>query len=336
MATPTEVPPKPTKPPTVHLKGVRRTPPRTLKGDLRKLRNKAADTRRKWVDGRAAAEEKKKEVRKKAQFTLGPVRDRAVEEGRIAGEAMKPIQKAVVTARVVLSRKNRKTKPYVDAFFVAFALSWALSPQMLLAAYDRIVLMAGRPLIAPARDASVLEAGRGTDWGILHGPGRWVRDTVRMAYETGQMGALVWAAVLGMLPMIILGIRNGAATYLSGFTYQGKLGQEAVRRLTQAAYAVPVVYLVGVAYPNLTEGLFGATWTLAWWQVWVTALVCVAYYSTMWALDRIERIHQERQMLSEEERDKLGNMRPDFFHILLMIPVASLFGALLHAPGAAW
>lgn len=320
MATSTGVPPKPKKAPTVHLKGASRKPPRTLKSDLRKLKEKANSARSKWVEGREAAKSKEAEVRKDAAEILEPVKERVAEEKKLAGEVVEPVLKVIGSMRGVLDPKNGRTKPYVTSFLLSSALSWVAGPQLFVAAYDRIVLLSGRTLISPAHDASVLAAGQGSEWGIMNGPGRWFRDTLAMAGETNQMGSLIWAVIIGLLPMLILSIRNISTGYLSQATHVSRLGGFALRWLNRLPYLVPLVFLTGVAYPDQVTAMFGSPWVLELWLIWIAGLFCIAYYFTMWVFDRVEK------------RLPLGAT-----HILLMMPLASIVtGFLLNAPDAAW
>lgn len=337
MATSTGIPPRPKKAPTVHLKGASRKEPRTLKSDLRKLKEKASTAREKWAEGRKASAEKTESVRKEAAEILAPAKEKVSEEKKLAGEVMKPVYKAIEVVKTGLSPENGKTRPYVTSFLFSSVLCWVGGPQILVALYDRAVLLTGRTLVAPARDAATLAAGEGAEWGILHGPGRWFRDTVGMAYETGRMGSLIWAAILGLMPMIILGIRNMSVNHLAQSTYQGRMSALTIRWMTRAAYLVPVLFFVGVSYPEQVTWMFGEPWTLEWWQIWVAALFCTAYYFTMWVFDRIERLHRSMAEMSEEEKEKARALGPGLFHVILVTPLASIVtGALLYAPGAAW
>jgi hypothetical protein len=305
VATPVEVPPKPTHAPDVHLKGdgSHRKPSRTLKGDIAKLQRKVSAARTKWGDGRKAATDKKEDVREEARAILTPVKEKVGEEKVLAGEAMKPVYKAIGAIKNGLDPANGRTRPYVTSFMISSVVSWVVGPQILVAAYERIRFHTSN-----------------TNWGILHGPGRWFRDTVGMAVRTGQTGTLIWSIVLGLAPMILLGARNATAGYLAQGTYQGRLTMLGIRWLTRSAYLVPIVYLVGIAYPGIVTWLFGSPWTLHWWQLWVMGLFCTAYYCTMWVFDRVEK-----------------GLGLGYFHVLLMVPLASIVtGALLYAPGAAW
>lgn len=299
----TVIPPKPDRDPDVHLRGPRHRKPRTLKGDLAKMGGKAASVHSRWSSGKSAAEAKKEKVRDEGKEVLKPVKDTIEREKKLAAEVMKPVYKAIGTVRTNLDPANGKTRPYVTSFMISSIASWLVGPQILVAAYERV------------RFGSAT-----TDWGFLMGPGRWFRDTVGMAHETGQMSALVWAAVLGLMPMIILGIRNMGAGHVAQGTYQGRMAGLGIKWLTRAAYLIPVLYLVGISYPGLVTWLFGSPWTMHWWQVWVMALFCLAYYCTMWVFDRVEK-----------------GLGLGYFHVLLMMPVASIVtGAVLYAPGAAW
>lgn len=320
MATPLNAPPKPTRDPDVHLKGQgKRKPPRTLKGDIQSLAKKASSVRAKWSDGREVAQ-KKKEVRKEAEEVLAPVRKKVAEEKALAGETVKPVAKVVATMGKVLDPSQGKTRPYVTSFGISCVLAWAVSPQILVAAYERIRFGTGT-----------------TSWGILHGPGRWFRDTVRMAAETGQMVGLIAAICVGLAPMFLFTVRNAVSSYLANAPYKGKMGALAIRWLARAPYVIPVVYLVGVPYPGLVTPVFGSPWRLEWWHFYVAGLFCLAYYCTMWVLDRIERFNRERLVMSDEQRAEARKMGPGLFHAVLMIPLASIIsGALLHTPGAAW
>lgn len=305
MATPVQAPPKPTREPDVHLKGKRgaHKRPRTLKGDIRAVRGKVSAGVTKWSEGRKAGAQKRNEVRKQAKEILEPAKQKVSEEKALASEVLKPVQAALGVVREGLDTQGGTTRPAVTSFMISSAASWVVGPQILLASYERIRFHTST-----------------TSWGVLHGPGRWFRDTVGMAYETDQMPSLVWAIVIGILPMLILNLRNVAASHVGASPYQSSFARKNVRRLSMASPLVIVLYFTGISYPGWTESWFGVTWTLAWWQFWVMCLFCTAWYCTMWVFDRIEK-HLE-----------LG-----FFHALLMVPLASIVtGVLLYAPGAAW
>ena len=304
MAT-TEIPPKPTRDPDVHLKdgSGRRKAPRTLKGDLGKLRGKVSAAVAKVGDGRKSAEEKKGEVREQAKEVLKPVSEKVDEEKKLVGEVMKPVYRAVGAVKAGLDPANGTTRPYVTSFGISAVVSWVLSPQILVAAYERIRFHTST-----------------TGWGILHGPGRWFRDTVGRAAETGQTFGLVAAICLGLAPMLLFSVRNGVARHLAESPYYNKAGRFAIKWLARAPYLVPAIYLTGVSYPEYITPVFGSPWRLEMWHFYVAGLFCTAYYFTMWVFDRVEK-----------------GLGLGYFHVLLMTPLASIVtGALLYAPGAAW
>lgn len=323
MTAPVKAPPKPPHAPDVHLKAQakqgKRKPPRTLKGDLKALAGKVSTVRDKWTSGRQEAEGKKETVRKEAKEVLAPARQKVKEEKKIAGQVVEPVIRTVALARKALDPGNSKTKPYVTSFMISLGLSWAVGPQILTATYERLRFGTST-----------------TDWGVLHGPGRWFRDTVGMAVETGQVASLVVAICLGLAPMMLFSIRNATAENLARSSYRGRMANIGIRWAARLPYLVPLVYVTGVAYPEYVTAVFGSPWTLQWWQFWVAGLFCTAYYFTMWALDRIERFYQERQAMSEEERNKVKSMGPGLFHAVLMIPLASIVSGVLYTPGAAW
>lgn len=320
MATNTALPPKPKQAPTVHLKGPRRKPPRTLKGDLKALKGKVTSAATKWSEGKSSAEKKKQETREKAEKVLAPVKEKIAAEKKLAVEVMKPVQAAAAAIKNGLDPANGKARPYVTSFMISSVMSWAVGPQIFLAAYERIRFGTST-----------------TDWGILNGPGRWFRDTIGMAYESDRLGSLIWAAIMGMLPMILMFTRNQVAGYLAQSTYRGRMVAFSITWLTRSAYLVPIIFFVGVSYPDQVTAVFGSPWTFQMWQFWVAGLFCMAFYATMWVLDRIERLNRERSAMSEEEREKSQSMGPGIFHAVLMIPLASIVtGILLYAPGAAW
>jgi hypothetical protein len=303
VAAKAAIPPKPKLAPTVHLKGQHRKPPRTLKGDLKALKGKMSSTKEKWSKGKEAAEGKKKEVRKEAEEILAPVKEKVREEKKLAGEMMKPVYKAIETVKTGLDPENGKTRPYVTSFLISTVVAWVAGPQILIALYERIHFGTST-----------------TDWGILNGLGRWFRDTVGMAYETGQMGSLIWAAIMGLAPMVIMFVRNLAAGHLAQGTYRGRLAETGIRWLTRSAYLVPIGFFVGVSYPDQVTWIFGSPWTFQWWQFWVAGLFCTTFYCTMWVFDRVEK-----------------GLGLGYIHVLLMTPLASVItGAALYAPGAAW
>lgn len=320
MATKAAIPPKPKQAPTVHIKGQKRRPPRTLKSDIKTLKGKLSSTKGKWSEGKDKAEEKKEKVRKEAEKILAPVKEKAAEEKKLAAEVMKPVQAAAAVIKNGLEPGNGKTRPYVTSFMISSVMSWAVGPQILIALYERIRF-------------GTSTAG----WGILNGPGRWFRDTVGMAYESGRTGSLIWAAIMGLTPMIIMFTRNQVAGYLAQSTYRGRMVGFSITWLTRSAYLVPIGFFIGVSYPDQISAVFGSPWTFEMWQFWVAGLFCMAFYMTMWVFDRIERLNRERSVMSDEEREKSQSMGPGIFHALLMVPLASIVtGILLYAPGAAW
>lgn len=303
MATGTSIPPRPQQNPTVHLKVHPKKPPRTLKGDLKTLKGKLSSTTQKWSEGKEKAKGKKKEVRKKAEEILTPVKEKVDEEKKLVDEVMKPVYGAIESVKAGLDPKNGKTRPYVTSFMISSVVSWLAGPQILIALYERI------------RFGTTT-----TGWGILNGPGRWFRDTVGMAYESDRLGSLIWAAVLGLTPMVILFARNITAGYLAGSTYRGRMAEFGIKWLTRLAYLVPIGYFVGISYPDEITAIFGSPWTLQWWQFWVMGLFCSTFYCTMWVFDRVEK-----------------GLGLGYVHVLLMTPLASVItGAALYAPGAAW
>lgn len=303
MPAGTKAPPMPVHPPDVHLRGKKRKPTRTLKGDLHSLRNKAIAAGGSWKSGRESSKKKQEDVRVEAKEILAPVQDKITEEKGVIGELMEPVKKVVGASRGSLTRKDSKGRPYVTSFAISCAASWAIGPQIFTSLYGW-----ARFGVFPQ------------NWGLLQGPGRWFRDTVTMARETDRMGSLTWAAIMGLLPMVIMFTRNMAANHLGQSAYRGRLGTLGIKWLTRLAYLAPITYFVGIAYPEQVEWIFGSPWTLEWWQFWVAGLFCLTFYFTLWILDRVEK-----------------RLPPGATHIVLMIPMASIVtGFCLDAPGAAW
>lgn len=305
MATPIKAPPKPDYAPDALPKGRHGRPkqPRTLKGDLRRIRGTVSSVATKWGENRKAGTRKQDKVREQAKEILKPAKRKVDEEKKLAGEVMKPVHAVIEAVRTGLDPESGRTRPYVTSFMISSVASWVVGPQIFLAAYERIRFHTST-----------------TSWGFLEGPGRWFRDTVRMARETGQMSSLIWAIVIGLAPMLILNLRNMAAAHVASGNYLGRSAELGIKWLTRSAHLVPVLYLTGISYPKQTEWLFGAHWTLGWWQFWVMGLACTAWYFTMWVFDRIEK-----------------GLGLGFFHALLMVPLASIVtGFALDAPGAAW
>lgn len=331
MASLTPIPPIPDRPPTAHLSNPARKPPRTLKGDLKRLREKAveaggklAEGRARWTEARARSTERKEEIRAEAETLLGPAREKVAEEKALALQVLEPLRRVLAGMHQATKRnldaERGRARPWSTVLGMSAVVSWVFGPQVFVALYDRAVLLAGRSLLSPGRDASVLAAGHGADWGVLHGPGRWFRDTLVMAGETGRMANLYWAAILGVVPLIILFTRNSAAAYLNQCSYKSNLGEAVLRWLTWAAYGTIPAYLVLAGHAKYTQAWFGFAVTLEQWQIGVAALFCTATYCTMWVFDRIEA------------RKPLG-----YTHVLLMTPTAAIVtGALLNAPDAAW
>lgn len=325
MATSVNIPPKPTRSPDVHLNGIKpQKPTRTLKDDLGKLKTTAASFRSSWTEGRGVAKSKESAVRKEAGEILAPVKEKVSEkigeEKRLADQVMQPVFRVIGSIKRGVDPANSRTRPYVTSFMASTVLSWAFGPQLLVAVYERIRFGTST-----------------TDWGLLQGPGRWFRDTVGMARETGQTPGLILAIFLGLSPMILLGVRNLTASHIARSSYRGRLASFGIKWVARAPYLVPAAYLVGVGYPEYVTPLFGSPWTLQWWQVYLAGLFCTAYYFTMWAFDRIEENNVRLAGMSDEERAKEKAMGPGLFHAVLMIPLASIItGVLLDAPGAAW
>ncbi len=287
MSTGTNVPPMPTQASDVHVRGSRRKPVRTLKGDLAALKNKLAP----------AGPESAKDVPE-------PLGERPRDEkGRFADVPSRPVRSLVDRTREALDPGNSRTRPWAVSFLFSSVISWTVGPQIPTALYERIRFGTST-----------------TDWGLLQGVGRWFRDTVGMAWETGQAGSLIWAAALGMLPMAILTLRNISKNHMTQNGHQGRSEQFAFKWLTRAAYLAPVVFFTGVSYPDQVTWLFGSPWTAQWWQFWVAGLFCSAYYCTLWVFDRMAK------------RLPLG-----FTHVMLMVPLSTIVtGILLYTPGAAW
>lgn len=303
MTVETEIPPMPVSPPDVHLRSKKRTPSRTLKGDLRLLKERATTVATDWKNRQEKSEKKQEEVRSEAKKILAPVQGKIEDEKELASEVLEPVKKVFEAGRELLDPKNGRSKPYVTSFLISSIACWAIGPQIFTALYGLV------------RFGVVAE-----DWGILNGPGRWFRDTVGMAYETDQVGTLVWSAVMGLLPMVIMFARNIAAGHLADASYQGRAGRFVIKSMTRLSYLVPVAYLTGVAYPDTVQFLFGAPWVLEWWNFWVAGLFCSAFYCTLWVFDRAEK------------RLPLGGT-----HVVLMMPLASIVtGICLYAPDAAW
>ncbi|WP_254745597.1 hypothetical protein [Streptomyces cucumeris] len=253
----------------------------------------------KWTDGRKAAEGKKKTVREEAKEVLAPVKVGVEREKDLAREVMEPVYTAISEAKT----RSKKTRPYVTSFMISSVVSWVAGPQILIALYERIWYRTST-----------------ADWGILHGPGRWFRDTLAMATETNRLPELISAIVVGLLPMVIMCVRDMVTRHIASGSYLGRLSMVSVRSLTRLAYAIPVVFFLGVSYKDGLYGLFGIHWQVEWWQIWVMGLFCSAYYCTTWALERAEK-----------------GLGLGYFHVLLMTPAAAIItGAALHAPGAAW
>lgn len=307
MATTVDPPPKPDRAPDVHLRAKAQTSrkkSRTLKGDLRFLRERAASFGNRWSENRVKTEEKKTEVRKEADRILAPAREKFSTGRRPEGDITRPARPEPESAGRSTESGSRRTRPYVTSFGMSLILAWVVNPQQFLTAvYERARFHTGT-----------------TSWGIMHGPGRWFRDTLSTARETGQTAGLVGAIILGLAPMIILTIRNMSATHLAGSVGPGRAAALTVRWITRAAYLVPILFFVGISYPGIVTPLFGSPWEMHWWQLYVAGLFFTAYYFTTWVFDRMAK--------------KLG---PDYTHVLLMIPLASIIsGALLDTPNALW
>jgi hypothetical protein len=294
------------------------------------FQNQIAAARTKWAEGRKASESKQQEVREEARVVIDPVKEKINESKDLAGQIVVPVLSGIQdTVDPIVQASGRekakgKSRPLVTSFGWSMILAWAVNPIMLMEAmYDR-----------------ALGSKAPRDWGLLMGPGRWFRDTIVMAWETGQKASFTWAVVIGLLPMVIGTCKNVAQSNPEGALYnsmrfldravgtvwgvirwalclvlpflRGSIPQKSqnespVKWLTRLSYATPLFYLLGLSYPGATQWLFGVTWTLQWWQVGVMALTCFSYYGVMWALDRME--------------DGKGF---DMTHVIIMMPLASM------------
>jgi hypothetical protein len=216
---------------------------------------------------------------------------------------------AAYTKTASTREKINKVKVFVDprngqkwSFAWAVVASWVIGPQTMIAAYERL---SGDP------DPS--------GWGLMYGPGRWMRDTIKFAWEGGHMPALWMGALLGFIPMLIMSV-------------PGK-----VLNTRQMAWIVGgglAVYFTGSAedyhlWPPIQA-----------WQLYVATLAAVAYYCGFIAFKRKQKANaaiEDARVngVSEEGIRSMGSGGGPV-QMLLMLPAASIFSVVLYAPGAAF
>ncbi|MBD3004852.1 hypothetical protein [Streptomyces sp. 5-10] len=216
---------------------------------------------------------------------------------------------AAYTKTAPTRKKINQVKTFIDprngqkwSFSWAVFGSWVIGPQTVIAAYERAT---GNP--------------NPSDWGVWYGPGRWMRDTIKFAWENGHMTALFAGALLGLLPMLVMSAPERAlSTKQMAWLICGGLG----------------VYFTGSAQAY-------HVWpALQVWQLYLAALTALAYYCGLIAYKRMKKaeaaLKEARENgVSEEEISRMSNGSGPV-QMLLLMPAASIFSVVLYSPGAAF
>lgn len=173
------------------------------------------------------------------------LRKQVSEKTALVSARIKPVRDTVASS---LERKRW-------SFLWAMCFSWLIGIQFLVALWDRVMLIIELP--------QLVSGSHPMGFGLLHGPGRWFRDTLADHWENGGMGRLLLAAVCGIAPLL-LAAAHGEKKKLGRLYFYGLL-------------AVPTFYLIGVSYWG---------WPLEWTDIYVACLSGTAWYCTLWAKEK--------------------------------------------------
>ncbi|MER6605830.1 hypothetical protein ABT282_07910 [Streptomyces sp. NPDC000927] len=270
-----------------------------VKETLSNLKSKLLHRKKGVAEGEASAEVSPgSSDHATLHLTLTPGEDGTKQGGEPAKGSPDVTQRAAQKVKKAISPKAG----HLQCFVWASATSWVIGPQTAIAAYERI---SGHPYPS--------------DWGLLLGPGRWVRDMVKWAWESGHMPSLWMAVILGLGPMLVMSVP------------QSILSTKSMAWIVGIGFAV---YFTGSAeYYHLWE-------KLQEWQLFLAALVALAYYCTLAVFKRRNNARAEIRELhaSGASDDELSQMSggADLAQVVLLIPVASICCAVLYAPGAAF
>lgn len=165
-----------------------------------------------------------------------------------ASVATAPARKGTATAFNSISPS--KGEPF--SFFWSFVAAWLVSPQIVVAAADRIALLFGasRPLSGPEEPLA---------WGFLNGPGVWFQGQLSDYWGSGDQGRLLLLAVVGIAPVLVAQVSDG----ISSVT--------ARKFLLWFGYGFPAFFICSVSY-------FPIMGFHSWDELYVTALFATAWW----------------------------------------------------------
>ena len=174
-------------------------------------------------------------------------RERLANAREKASEGAAPVKKVVSTAYRAVSPQRGQS----FSFLWACGASIAVSPQTLLAAWDRVIAIFGAPQWRSGPEPMA--------WGLFEGPGVWFRTVLEAHWASGTQGRLVLLALVGILPILVA-------------QFAEKISQPTVRKwLMLLGYGFPVFFICAVSYiPFLgfhtwNEVYVTALFTAAWW-----------------------------------------------------------------------
>lgn len=193
--------------------------------------------------------EETKSLRERLTYVRQRTRDA---RGRFT-EKTAPAREKIDRAREAVNPATIHAKRW--SFVWAAGASWLIGPQFLIALYDHVVRILGQD--------QMMSGPQPMGWGILHGPGRWMRDVTADAWENDGMIRLVICAAFGIIPLLLIAASNT-------WKHHSKW-------LLGVAILGPAVYVVGVSYTN---------WTLTWQDIYLVGIFSAAWYCTIWAREQ--------------------------------------------------
>lgn len=220
--------------------------------DKIKIPQKKANTTKDTDTERADDKSEEREVAKETENTEKGNEDEKTKNQWTA--ALLDWTSSVRTSATKSAKKNKKS------ILGSTAAAWVISPYTFVALYDRIVLHMGKSMESFPRGQYLHDGGDPMGWGLFHGPAPWMRDTVGMAWESGQMSKVLVAAVLGILPLVLMDLGTYAEKLVGGIS----------RLMTWVAGGGAAIYIA-----------FG--WSPNWWEVHMAFLFAAAWYGARWA-----------------------------------------------------
>lgn len=188
------------------------------------------------------------------QASEGDEGDEVNEENpKALAKAASAFKTAIVKAKPVVAKTEAAVNPKGGGKWTILwsgAAGWLIGPDAVLAAYDRVLSMAGDFMMKMPRGEYLAAGGDPQDFNFTHGLVSVVREYAGVVYEQGQLHRALIAVALGVLPQIIASIPWRYASWAAG--------------LAAAGYVA-----------------FG--WYPQWWEVYATGLAAASYYGWMMA-----------------------------------------------------